>query len=99
MSGGLSFLRTGPAYMVYSCPETVSDVYVNQGEAAREKKKKGREDGRKRGERQRREGGRREEFAKMPSHGSLQQAVKVRPGRGERERREREKKALSGFVE
>lgn len=30
-----------------------------------------------------REGGR-EEFAKMPSHGSLQQAVKVRPGRGEK---------------
>lgn len=27
----------------------------------------------------------REEFAKMPSYGSLQQAVKVRPGRGETE--------------
>lgn len=30
--------------------------------------------------------GGREEFAKMPSHGSLQQAVKVRPGRGEKEK-------------
>lgn len=29
--------------------------------------------------------GGREGFAKMPSHGSLQQAVKVRPGRGEKE--------------
>lgn len=84
MSGGLPFLRTGPANMVYSCPETVSDVYVNQGERLQ----KG---GRRRGVR-------RAEFAKMPSHGSLQQAVKVRPGRGEKERREREKK-LSGFVE
>lgn len=41
-----------------------------------------------------REGVRREEFAKMPSYGSLQQAVKVRPGRGEKERREGEKKPL-----
>lgn len=32
-----------------------------------------------------RDGVQREEFAKMPSHGSLQQAVKVRPGRGEKE--------------
>lgn len=39
-----------------------------------------------------REGVRREEFAKMPSYGSLQQAVKVRPGRGEKEKREGEKK-------
>lgn len=36
----------------------------------------------------------------MPSHGSLQQAVKVRPGRGETERRGKEKrKTLSGIVE
>lgn len=36
----------------------------------------------------------------MPSHGSLQQAVKVRPERGKGERREGEKKApLSGFLE
>lgn len=41
--------------------------------------KKGREDE----EKWREMGG--EEFAKMPSHGSLQQAVKVRPGRGEKE--------------
>lgn len=34
-----------------------------------------------------RDGVQREEFAKMPSHGSLQQAVKVRPGRGEERRR------------
>lgn len=33
----------------------------------------------------------------MPSHGSLQQAVKVRPGRGEKGGKE--KKNLSGFVE
>lgn len=32
VSGGLSFLRTGPANIVYSCPETESNVYVNQGE-------------------------------------------------------------------
>lgn len=101
MSGGLSFLRTGPANMVYSCPETVSDVYVNQGERLQKggrTREKGEGEG---GERGGREGVRvrREEFAKMPSHGSLQQAVKVRPGRGERERREREKKTLSGFVE
>lgn len=92
MSGGLSFLRTGPANIVYSCPETESNVYVNQGERLQ----KGREDGREKGEGERRkaarEGVRREEFAKMPSHGSLQQAVKVRPGRGETQ--EREKKIL-----
>lgn len=40
---------------------------------------------RKSGEKCERRGGR-EEFAKMPSHGSLQQAVKVRPGRGEEEK-------------
>lgn len=34
----------------------------------------------------------------MPSYGSLQQAVKVRPGKGEKEQREREKK-LFGLVE
>lgn len=97
MSGGLSFLRTGPANMVYSCPETVSDVYVNQGERL-QKGGRTREKGEREGGREG-VGVRREEFAKMPSHGSLQQAVKVRPGRGERERREREKKTLSGFVE
>lgn len=42
MSGGLSFLRTGPTNIVYRCPETESDVYVNQGESLQ----KGREDGR-----------------------------------------------------
>lgn len=95
MTGGLSFLRTGPANMVYSCPETVSDVYVNQGERLQ---KGGRT--REKGERGRggTEGVRREEFAKMPSHGSLKQAVKVRPGRGEK-KEGREKKTLSGFVE
>lgn len=30
----------------------------------------------------------------MPSHGSLQQAVKVRPGRGEKQGKEAEKKNL-----
>lgn len=36
----------------------------------------------------------------MPSYGSLQQAVKVRPGRGEKEKREGEKKkTLFGFIE
>lgn len=72
--------------VVYSCPETVSNVYVNQGEKLSE-----REGGREREGRGMpggvREGGRREEFAKMPSHGSLQQAVKVRPGRGEQEKK------------
>lgn len=92
VSGGLSFLRTGPANMVYSCPETVSDMYVNQGGRLQKRREDGREGGR-----EREYGGR--SFANMPSHGSLQQAVKVRPGRGERERREREKKTLSGFVE
>lgn len=48
-------------WIVYSCLETVSDVYVNQGDEE-------------------------EEFAKMPSHGPLQQAVKVRPGRGRRKK-------------
>lgn len=77
-SRGLSFLRTGAANMVYGRPETVSDVY------AREAAKKGRRDEEK--WREMREEGGREEFAKMPSHGSLQQAVKVRPGRGEEEK-------------
>lgn len=60
-----------------------------------------RERGCKKKERGQEGGGVREEFAKMPSHGSLQQAVKVRPGRGERERREgkkERKKSLSGFA-
>lgn len=39
------------------------------------------------GERRRR----REESAKIPSHGSLQQAFKVRPKRGQGERKEEEK--------
>lgn len=52
MSRGLSFLRTGPANMVYSCPETASDVYVNQKER---QQKKGREDKRGRGGSERRE--------------------------------------------
>ena len=69
--------------MVYSCPETASDVYVNQKER---QQKKGREGGQERERREREEGGRREEFAKMPSYGSLQQAVKVRPKRGEKEK-------------
>lgn len=49
VSWGLSFLRTGPANMVYSCPETVSDMYVNQGGRlqkggrTREKGERGRE--------------------------------------------------------
>lgn len=77
-SRGLSFLRTGAANMVYGRPETVSDVY------AREAAKKGRRDEEK--WREMREEGGGEEFAKMPSHGSLQQAVKVRPGRGEKEK-------------
>lgn len=85
-SGGLSFLRNGPANMVYSYPETVSDVYVNQEErlqkreGGREKEARNAEGGRE----NTREGERREEFAKMPSYGSLQQAVKVRPRRGEK---------------
>lgn len=88
MSGGLSFLRTGFSNMVYSCPETVSDMYVNKGERLQ----KGRVEGREKGVGGPGRGvgggeGRREEFAKMPSYGSLQQAVKVRPERGEGERR------------
>lgn len=42
VSGGLFVLRTGPANIVYSCPETESDVYVNQGQRLQ----KGRGDGR-----------------------------------------------------
>ena len=45
VSGGLSFLRTGPANMVYSCPETVSDVYVNQGARLQNGRERGREEG------------------------------------------------------
>lgn len=80
-SGGLSFLRSGPANMVYCYPETVSDVYVKEErlqkrEGGRQKVARNAEGGR--------EGERREEFAKMPSYGSLQQAVKVRPRRGEK---------------
>lgn len=61
MSGGLSFLRTGFANMVYSCPETVSDVYVNQGEELQKGREGGRErrgmGGAGRGERSRAKGG------------------------------------------
>lgn len=72
--------------MVYGRPETVSDVYANRCERGC-KKREGRREKVARKRRGGRAGGRergREEFAKMPSHGSLQQAVKVRPGRGEK---------------
>lgn len=50
MSGGLSFLRTGPANMVYSCPETVSDMYVNRGGRLQKRREDGREGGEREGE-------------------------------------------------
>lgn len=56
MSGGLSFLRTAPTNMVYSCPETVSDVYVNQAERLQK--------GGRMGGRRREEGGRERESTK-----------------------------------
>lgn len=52
---------------------------------AANKRGKTRECGKKEERREGRRGREREELAKMPSHGSLQQAVKERPGRGEKE--------------
>lgn len=102
-SGGLSFLRTGPSNMVYSCPETVSDVYVNQGE----RQQKRREDeggwGWVRGEgeegaseREREHEGRSLQKCQAMVHFSRQ----LKWGQGEeREKGGKEKKTCSGFLE
>lgn len=87
VSGGLSFLRTGPANMVYSCPETVSDEYVNQGERLQK------------GENERREGEREYEGRSLQKcQAMVHFSRQLKWGQGE-ERKEGKRKKLPGFVE
>lgn len=92
VSGGLSFLRTGPANMVYSCPETVSDMYVNQGGRLQK------------GGRTREKGERGREWEREHEGRSLQKCQaasrQLKWGQGEeRKGGNKKKKTLSGFVE
>lgn len=79
-SRGLVFLRTVAANMVYSRPETVSDMYVNVQVAAKRERDGGAVEGRW-GKSQSTKGG----VCKNAKRWFTRQAVKVRPGGGEAE--------------